>query len=175
MLKKVLLMIVVVLSLVGFARAGPENGLTTWLMGDYNQTGVRVGYAWDTFELGLQSYWWLWEDVDPPQTYGLYGLYEFPGEIDINDIPVLSPLAPYISMASYVGFQACIEIDGNEDERGYYGPVAGIALTKFIFDEVDDQIITGTEIQWVRYTDQWEKAIGTEEEFRVTFFMRIKL
>jgi hypothetical protein len=38
---------------------------------------------------------------------------------------------------------------------------------------VDDQIETITEVQWVRYTDKLERAIG-DDELRVTFGLRIR-
>ena len=167
--------IVAVLLLCLPVRVSGDNSLAVWLMGDYNQTGVRVAHVWDdSFELGLQSYWWLWEDVDPPQTYGLYGLYHFPGEIDISKIPLLDIFQGQLNMASYLGFQGAIELQGGDGnkERGYIGPLAGLVLDKFIFDEVDDLITTGTEVQYVNYVDQWEDDIKNDE-VRVAFFLRI--
>jgi hypothetical protein len=155
------------------AKAGDENGMTTWLMGDYNQTGVRVGYAWETFEIFGQSYWWLWEHEDPPQTYGLGVIYDFPGEIDISQIPVLNILEGQISLASYVGFQGAIELNGDHEERGYLGPLFGLVMNRFIFDEVDDEITTGSELQYVNYIDQWEDDIRGHE-LRAAFFVRIE-
>ncbi len=174
MVKRLLIAMVTLLCCVGLARAEvQEEGFTTWLLGDYNQMGVRGGYAWDNIELGIQSYWWLWEDENPDQAFGFYGLYDFPGPIDMNDIPVLSPLAPHISAAGYVGFQGTLEFQ-DEEERGYLGPIVGIALTKLIFDETDDLLITGTEVQWIRYVDNWKDARTENEELRFLFFLRIK-
>jgi len=171
--KKLLLSIFLLLLLFSpVAKCADGDGLTTWLMGDYNQMGVRVGYTWDTFEIFGQSYWWLWEDVDPPQVYGLGGVYDFPGEIDVNSIPVLNIFQGELTLASYVGFQGGLELTGNHEERGYYGPMIGLVMNKFIFDKVDDQIMTGTEIQYVNYFDQLEDDIRGNE-VRVTFFMRI--
>ena len=173
MVRRLFLCVVLFLLLLcPVAKADGDNGLTTWLMGDYNQTGVRVGYAWETFEVFLQSYWWLWEDVDPPQVYGLGVLYDFPGEIDIGALPILGGLKEHISLASYIGFQGAIELRDNADERGYYGPMVGVILNKFIFDEVDDQIQTGTEVRYVRYTDQLKEDLRTDE-VQVSFFVRI--
>ncbi|HUS88043.1 MAG TPA: hypothetical protein VMW91_01525 [Desulfosporosinus sp.] len=154
-------------------QAGPGNGLTTWLMGDYNQTGVRVGYAWETFEIFGQSYWRLWETENVPQVYGFGVIYDFPGEIDVSQIPIFGGLSEHISIASYIGFQGAIELRNNEDERGYLGPLVGVVLNKFIFDEVDDEIETGTEVQFVRYTDKLEEVIS-QDEVRFAFFVRFK-
>jgi hypothetical protein len=173
-MKRLLLILLILFGLtVTPALAGSDNGLTFWGMGDYNQMGVRVGYAWETFEIFAQSYWWLWETEDVPQVYGLGAIYDFPGEIDISKLPLFGALSDELSLASYIGIQGAIELRDDENERGYLGPIAGIVLNKFIFDEVDDEIITGTEFQYVRYTDKLEDAIR-QDEFRVTFFVRIE-
>lgn len=172
-MKKMLLFSMLLLLLLGtMARA--DNGPTFWALGDYNVTGFRVGYQWaGKFEAGGLSYWRLWETEDVPQTYGGYLLYHLPGEFDISQIPILAPLAELLpSLASYIGIQGAIEINDDNSERGFVGPVAGAVLQKFIFDTVDDQIETVTEVQWVRYTDKLERQIG-DDEFRVTFGLRI--
>lgn len=169
-----LLLLFAMLCMLWTCTAKADEGLTFWMLGDYNVTGVRLGYVWDTIEVGGLSYWRLWETADVPQTYGLYGLYHFPGEFDIAQIPIIAPLAELLpSAAAYIGLQGAIEFNNDEDERGFFGPVAGTVLQKFIFDTVDDQIKTGIEAQWVHYTDQLEDDIG-DDEFRVTFFMNIE-
>lgn len=173
MVRRMLLFVMLAILMIAPSVKAGDTGWTAWLIGDYNQTGVRVGYAWETFEVFGSSYWWLWETEDVPQVYGLGFIYDFPGEIDISHIPILGNLSSEISIASYIGFQGAIELRDNEEERGYLGPIAGIVLQKFLFDEVDDEIETGTEVQFVRYTDKLEDAIR-QDEVRASFFLRIK-
>lgn len=181
-MKKVWLLLLFATVFMFAPQANADEGLSFWMLGDYNVAGFRFGYIWDSnpdvnepsrFEIGGLSYWRPWETEDIPQTYGLYGLYHFPGEFDISQIPPLSPLAELLpSLSNYIGLQGAIEFYDDSDERGFFGPVVGTVLQKFIFDSVDDNITTGVEAQWVQYTDRLEEQID-DNEFRVSFFINI--
>lgn len=154
---------------------GIMDGWTAWYLGDNRQNGVRIGREiGDHVEFGLQGYFYTRAKEDPPDIFGGYVIYDFPGEIDLSKVPMFSAISNDIALASYLGYQLALELDDDDKvERGYHGPLIGLALTKFIFDEVDDQIITGTEFQYMNYTDTLEEAFGTDEEWRLLFFLRI--
>jgi hypothetical protein len=162
------LIVLIVLLFTSMASAQFEFSV----MGDYNQTGFRLGHRWGNLVLGGQSYWWRWEAEDPPQTYGLYGTLDLPEVIAVENLPI--PIDPtLIDSVSYIGFQGAIELRGDHEQRGYYGPLFGLAFDRLILDQPNDAFVSGTELQYVIYTDELEDQIR-DNEVRVTYFLKIK-
>lgn len=150
-----------------------KDGMSVWMTGDYNVLGVRAGANIGNAEIGGLSEWRPWEEEDVPQVFGIYAAYHLPQEIPLGELPLFSFVPPDVTAASYIGVKVGVEINDDDTDRGFYGPMLGVVFNKFILDEVDDQITTGIEYSFVNYTDDLERAVDRNDESRITFFLKI--
>jgi len=154
---KKLLVLLVVLACCQIAHA---EGLTTWLFGgagdaENNEVFARIGYEKGPIELGAESCWW--PNYDPPQVWGVYGLWKFPDAVSFPNPLPLNWLPETFTATPYVGGQISVEI---EDRSSMVGPVAGVIL----------QDIITVEYQYRNYGQLLGEFL--EDEHRVMFGLR---
>jgi len=145
-----------------------EDGFTAWGIGGNDITGLRLGYQFDNLEPGLLTYWD--EDNDFTEALGGYINYTLPGEFDSNDI---SWIPDNINTINYIGFQGTLDMDGNDEDSGFFGPTFGMVLKKFIVPSSRENMQTVTEVQYINYYGELEERVG-DDEFRLMLGMRIK-
>ena len=167
MIKRILIAMAVCLLFCTFAIA--EEGLTIWGVGASEITGLRVGYQWNNFEVGGLTYWD--EDNDFREALGGYVFYTLPGEFDPNDI---GWLPNDIQTVNYLGIQGTLDIDGDDEDSGFFGPTFGMVLKKFIVPSSNELIKTVVEVQYINYYGDLEDRIDTGDEVRLMFGMKIQ-
>jgi hypothetical protein len=163
----VLLASLVLLLFIGVV-ANADDGLAIWGVGDHKGVATRLGYQFDNLEVGgFAGRAANGEDVDG--SYGGYGIYHIPGVIDSNDIPFLPD--GLFQTVSYLGLHGGIESE--DTETGFYGPLFGVVVNKFIFENTHDQIQIVTEAQYNFFDSDVEERLGKSEEFRIVAGLRI--
>ncbi len=79
---------------------------------------------------------------------------------------------------SYLGLIGGLEEqETNDIDTGFYGPVFGLVLQKFIVDNPplrQEEMQFVTEVQYLFYDRDVEDRLGRTEEVRVEFGLRIK-
>lgn len=120
-MKTLLLIVALALCLVGISRANEPNvpdsrALTLWVSGDslaYQNTnlGVMLGLRQKNVELGVAGEWRIFSegdtnaDIQSNFALGPYGVYHFPGLIDVNNpidvdwLPDKLLAEPFLSLA----------------------------------------------------------------------------
>jgi len=146
-----------------------DDGFTIGGVGANNITGLRVGYQWGNLDTGLLTYWD--EDNDFREALGAYVFYSLPGEFDTNDI---SWLPNGITTVNYLGMQGTFDIDGDDEDSGFFGPTFGMVLKKFIIPSSNERVQTIAEVQYVNYYGDLEDRISKTDEMRFMLGMKIK-
>ena len=160
------ILIVLAMSLPVFA-----NGLNVWLYGDTDfaadgnsnnsrTLSARLGYHWADCEIGASISWYPDEQVQIPQTYTVYGLYNGLPAVDVpNPIPV-EWLPDKFNAKPYFGAQVGLDVNNN---GVITGPIAGLI--------VQDLIVV--EYQYQRLTER----LGTQldNEHKVLLGLKIKI
>ena len=160
MIKRTLIALMVCLLLCpcSFAR----NKITLWGVGAEKVTGLKLGYqVIDSLELGGLTYWD--EDNDFTEALGLYGNYTLPGEFNSSQI---SWLPDGIETINYLGIQGTVDVDGNDEDSGFIGPVFGVVLNKFIVPTSSEIFSTIAEVQYINYYGDLEDRVDDGEEVR---------
>jgi len=152
-MKKILIAILLLVFATSVQASDPNLSLTTWIFGNDENIGARVGYeVSENAEVGVVSYWWPEEDA--PQVWGIYGIYFFPDLIEIrNPIPV-SFLPETFEGKGYSGMQVGVNFD---NDASFASPLAGVLFNEIFF----------LEYQYRAYDNKLEETLNDEHIFMI--------
>lgn len=166
---KRLIAFTLVMCLLPLSAVLADSGVTAWGLGAKNVSGLRVGYQIENLEPGLLTYWD--EDNDFREALGGYVNYTLPGEFNSDTI---SWIPDGIQTVHYLGFQGTLDMDGNGEDSGFFGPLFGMVVNKFIVESSNEVVKTITELQYIRYYGDLETRIQDSDEVRILFGMKIQ-
>lgn len=178
MIRKTALLVLVsillgVCPVMGQPDPNDDDAVSSWILGDHKRLGVRMGYVKNQIEVG-GGVTWAFEDQDnDPVAFGGYGLYHLPEALNIENLPLFSLFGEHIKAVTYFGIHGGVQTtwEGDDDERWFVGPIAGMVINKFIFDSVRDEISVVTEVQYNRFSQDNDES--DRDELAVLFGLRI--
>lgn len=131
MCKRLIFVVAVVLLLCLPVR----GSMSTWLWGDDEAVGARIGTkVTENNEAGLSMLWW--PDEQEPEVLGFYGIHHSATSVEIRN-PLMLEFAPEtINGRPYIGAKMDIHLDNNKTSMG---PVAGIMFEDILFLEYQYQ------------------------------------
>lgn len=146
----------VLLMLLIFATTVQARDWTTWVLGNDDEIGVRVGYeVAENAEAGMVTYWS--PDNNHPQIWGAYGLYFFPDLVEIqNPLPVLFLPEKFVGKG-YFGLQIGVNFD---NDNTFAVPVAGI-----LFNEV-------LSLEYQYYDNEFRRSLEDEHVLKLAVRFR---
>lgn len=126
------------------------DGLNVWLGGDSQSAGTsvdrslaaRVGYRFgegEPYEIGVGCLWWPSEQMGPPSTYTIYGLYQVGLPIIVPNPIKLDWLPETLTAQPYIGAQVGLDFYNGGVMTG---PIAGLIIEKIIVIEYQYQRFT---------------------------------
>ena len=112
-----------------------EKKLRAWVFGDNDVVAARLGYAvTEEIEAGISSYWMGvdGERFGPPQTFAVYGLYQWQEPVMIPNPISFDWLPEELEGKPYLGAQIGVNLD---NDGTFAGPIAGIEIQDIVFME----------------------------------------
>ena len=160
------ILIVLAMSLPVFA-----NGLNVWLYGDTDfvsegnsnnsrTLSARLGYHWADYEIGGSISWYPDEQVQIPQTYTAYGLYNGVPTIDVPNFIPVEWLPATLNAKPYFGAQVGLDVNNN---GVITGPIAGLIIQDLIV----------IEYQYQRFTERLGTQLDSEHKVLLGLKIRI--
>ncbi len=124
---KRMIVLIVVLVMCAQVQAGD---ITTWVWGDSDALGTRVGAKVSKdVEVGLSALWL--PDQEKPILWGVYGIYNLP-KIEVPN-PIVADFLPK-TIIGMPYFGAKVDIDFNFDQS-MTSPIAGMVFNNILFLE----------------------------------------
>lgn len=126
MVKKWIVLVVLLLCVPAQA-----DSISSWVWGDEDSLGVRIGSEVSKdIEVGLSALWL--PDQEKPEIWGIYAIYYLPEIVQFPNPIELDFLPKVIGGRPYFGGKADIDFD---IEKASVSPIAGIVFNKVIFIE----------------------------------------
>jgi len=130
-MKKVIVMLVLVLLL----SLPVQATISTWVWGDDEAVGLRVGYdITENNEAGLSTL--CWPNDSEPKVWGIYGIHYFANTVEFRNPLILDFLPEIFEGKSYIGGKLDVNFDIDDTS---IGPVAGIVFEDVLFIEYQFQ------------------------------------
>lgn len=109
--------------------------ISTWLWGDNEAVGARIGTeVTENNEAGLSMLWW--PDDQEPRVLGFYGVHHSANAVKFRNPLILDFTPEMIEGRPYIGAKIDINVEDNESS---VGPVAGVLFEDILFMEYQYQ------------------------------------
>ena len=107
-MSKRFLLVVAIVALM--APMSAQACITTWIFGDDDMYGARVGWQDEAagIEAGITSWWFESE----PKSYGVYGIWHLADPVELPNFFGIGP--EYLQAFPYIGAQVSASIDSDD-------------------------------------------------------------
>lgn len=147
-MKKLIVVLMLCVLVVGGCSQN-ETDVYSWVWGDDDAIGARVGTNVgdsNNVEVGLSALWW--PDRERPEIWGMYGIYSFPEILEVPNPIVMEFLPETISGRPYLGGKVDIDFSGDKSRAS---PIAGIVFEdiffiEYQFDSIDRDIANDSKL-----------------------------